>query len=135
MTPTLWGRWQSRFFLLGTLGVFVTSFFALLSHSATPFLILAGVFILGLGWDVIYTYQQKQRWDHDWPPILQLLAGVIEGILIYVLLYGFNLLASLPPVGLFWLHYALVWITTFIASQSLMRLLFPRWRYRGGRWL
>lgn len=24
---------------------------------------------------------------------------------------------------------------TFLASQSLLRIVFPNWRYRGGQWL
>jgi hypothetical protein len=87
MTPTLWGRWQSRFFLLGTFGVVITGFF------------------------------------------------ILEGLFVCLILYGLDLLPALPSLGVFWLHYASVWVTTFLASQSLMRLLFPRWRYRGGRWM
>jgi hypothetical protein len=93
------------------------------------------VFALGLGWDVLYTYLQKQRWDHDWPPILQLAASILEGLFVCLILYGLDLLPALPSLGVFWLHYMSVWVTTFLASQSLMRLLFPRWRYRGGRWM
>ena len=135
MTPTLFGRWQSRLFLLSTLGLLITIFFALLSRSVAPLLILALVMGLGLGWDVLYNRWQKRRWDHDWPPLLQLVAGIAEGFFVYGLLYGLNLSNNLPPTPLFWLHYGVVWLATFVASQSLMRLYFPRWRYRGGQWL
>ncbi len=134
MTPTLNGRWQSRLFLLGTIGLFITLFFIWITNSLLPLFILMGVILFGILWDVLYTQIQKHRWDQDWPPVLQLATGVIEGIFIFVLLYGFGPQNALPPVGLFWLHYGLVWLTTFIASQSLMRLLFPRWRYQGGEW-
>ena len=133
MTPTLWGRWQTRFFLLSTIGSFVTIFFVALSRSLMPFIFLALVMLLGLGWDVLYNQIQKQRWDHDWPPTLQLAAGVTEGLFVFILAN------TLLPLGgspiMFGLHYAAVWIATFLASQSLMRLLFPRWRYRGGQWI
>jgi len=135
MTPTLFGRWQSRLFLLGTLGLLITIFFALLSRSIAPLLILGLVMGLGLGWDVLYSRWQKRRWDHDWPPLLQFAAGTFEGLFVYGLLYGLNLSNNLPPTPLFWLHYSLVWLFTFAASQSFMRLYFPRWRYRGGQWL
>ncbi len=133
MTPTLLGRWQSRLFLLGTFGAFVTAIFAYLLQSIVPFIILTAVFVVGLAWDVVYNEWQKTRWDHDWPPVLQLVAGILEGLLIFGLLYLFNLVNPLPPISVFWLHYTAVWITTFIASQSIMRIIFPRWRFRGGQ--
>ncbi len=135
MTPTLFGRWQSRFFLLGTLGVFLTLPFVALSRSVGPLLILALVFVLGLCWDVFYILLQRERWDQDWPAILQVVAGIFEGLIVFILLYGLGQFNGLPAPSLFWLHYGLVWLATFVASQSFMRLYFPRWRYRGGQWL
>lgn len=134
MTPTLFGRWQSRFFLLGTIGSLTTLLFAVLFRSLIPFILLAVVMLLGLGWDVVYDRLQKRRWDRDWPPTLQLAAGVAEGMLLAGLLYGARLLPAPTPTQ-FVLHYTAVWLTTFLASQSLMRLLFPRWRYHGGQWI
>ena len=134
MTPTLFGRWQSRFFLLGTVGSLTTLLFAVLFRSLIPFILLAVVMLLGLGWDVVYNRLQKRRWDRDWPPTLQLAAGVAEGLALAGLLYGARLLPAPPPTQ-FILHYTAVWLTTFLASQSLMRLLFPRWRYHGGQWI
>ncbi len=135
MTPTLVGRWQSRLFLLGTIGLFVTAIFVYFLQSTAPFAILAGVFILGLAWDVLYNAWQKTRWDHDWPPVLQFATGIVEGILAFGLIYAFNLITPLPAIPAFWLHYTAVWLSTFIAAQSIMRLIFPRWRFRGGQWL
>ena len=133
MTPSLFGRWQSRLFLMGTFGVFVTAIFAYFLQSTVPFIILVGVFVVGLAWDIVYNEWQKTRWDHDWPPVLQLASGILEGLLIFGFIYLFNLVNPLPPIHIFWLHYTAVWITTFIASQSIMRLIFPRWRFRGGQ--
>ncbi len=135
MTPTLFGRWQSRLFLSATFGLIVSTLFAFFTNSSAPFVILATAFTLGLGWDVLYNELQKYRWDHDWPPVLQVAAAVFEGIFIFVLLYGFNLFSALPSIGLFTVNYTAVWLTTFLASQSVMRLIFPRWRYRGGQWV
>jgi len=87
-------------------------------------------------WDPLYNYLQTWRWDHDWPAVLQLTAGVWEGIVIYLFLTWL-----LPKMGItltpriFILHYGLVWLGVFTASQTLMRILFPRWRFRGGQWL
>ena len=133
MTPILIGRWQSRIFLMGTVGTFVTTFFFFATGSIIPYVILAQVTLAGLGWDVLYDVLQRQRWDHDWPPILQLLTGLLEGVAIFLPLYLLRLIAPLPSPGLFWLHYGLVWLTTFLAGQSIMRILFPRWRYHGGQ--
>ena len=64
---------------------------------------------------------------------VELAAGIVEGLFVFILAN------TLLPLGgspiMFGLHYAAVWIATFLASQSLMRLLFPRWRYRGGQWI
>ena len=32
-------------------------------------------------------------------------------------------------------HYGTVFVVTFSAMFSLLPILFPRWRYRGGQWL
>ncbi len=82
MTPTLNGRWQSRLFLLGTIGLILSFGFAVLFQSAIPLILLIIVIILGLLWDVLYDVMQKRRWDRDWPPTYQLFAGIIEGLFI-----------------------------------------------------
>jgi hypothetical protein len=144
MTPTLIGRWQTRLLLLSTVGILVSIPFAIGLIGATPslvyFWILGYVAILGLGWDVSYDYLQKFRWDRDWPAVYQLLTGVWESVFIFC---GVKLVGVLPvpipkeelPIGVFWLHYSFVWLAVFITSQSVMRIIFPRWRFRGGQWL
>lgn len=134
MTPTLWGRWQTRFFLLSTIGSFVTIFFVAASGNLIPFIFLALVMLLGLGWDVLYNLIQKRRWDHDWPPTLQLAAGIVEGVFLFILINTLLPFGGGNPLT-FALHYSAIWIATFLASQSFMRLMFPRWRYRGGQWI
>ncbi|MGK7909549.1 MAG: hypothetical protein AB4040_20255 [Synechococcus sp.] len=119
MTPTLLGRWQTRVLLFGTIGALVS-----IPFGATALEILLYALILGLFWDVLYTWIQKFRWDRDWPAALQLAAGIWEGLVLWTLFFGF----------FSWVHYSLVWLGVFIGSQSLMRLMFPRWRFRGGRW-
>jgi hypothetical protein len=144
MTPTLFGRWQTRLLLLATVGVFVSMPFAtgLIGSGASSvyFWILGYVAIFGLGWDVLYNYLQKFRWDRDWPAAYQLLAGIWELVFVYcgVKLFGFLPIPQakdqLSP-EVFLLHYSTVWLAVFIVSQSLMRIIFPRWRFRGGQWL
>lgn len=142
MTPTLFGRWQTRLLLLSTVGVLVSFPFAMGLIGSSPdsvyFWILGYVAIFGLGWDVLYDYLQKYRWDRDWPAAFQLLAGIWEAIFLFCGVRIFHFLPlpkdELSP-GIFLLHYSSVWLAVFIISQSLMRIIFPRWRFRGGEWL
>ena len=68
MTPTLFGRWQTRLFLLATVGVLVTLPFSmgLIGSGGSPalfFWILGYVALFGLGWDVVYDKIKKSLWD------------------------------------------------------------------------
>jgi hypothetical protein len=139
MTPTLIGRWQTRLFLFLTIGILVTLPFTFGywgSPKSPVFLaVLAYIAAFGLAWDALYIYLQQFRWDRDWPAIFQLAAGIWEA-LFFLGLAKLKLLVGIPPsFSLYWffLHYSIVWLSIFIASQSLMRILFPRWRFRGGR--
>jgi hypothetical protein len=139
MTPTLIGRWQTRLFLFLTIGILVTLPFTLGywgSPKSSIFLaVLTYIAVFGLAWDALYIYLQQFRWDRDWPAIFQLAAGIWEA-LFFLGLAKLKLLVGIPPsFSMYWfcLHYSIVWLAMFIASQSLMRILFPRWRFRGGR--
>ena len=135
MTPTLLGRWQSRLILMSTIGVLVTIFFALTAvEPLTPFVILGYVTLLGLGWDVIYNYLLRHRWERDWPPIFFVFAAIAEGIL----MWGIIQLGLLPGLGPglrldgFISHYAAVWLATFLFMLAPLRLIHLRWRFWGG---
>lgn len=142
MTPTLSGRWQSRFFLLTVLGVPLTAVFAwLYGDWKTPFALLGYVLLLGLSWDGLYYGLQTIRWNRDWPPLFAWLAGLWEGAFLWlvVTLFWRN---GLTPLGVnegltfgrFAAHYLTVFIVTWAASHTLLPILFPRWRFRGGEW-
>jgi hypothetical protein len=137
MTPTLFGRWQTRLLLLFTVGVLVSIPFAIGLIASSPgivyFEILAYVAICGLAWDIIYDKLQKYRWDRDWPAIYQLFAGIWEMVFIWFVIHLLPISEEVPP-GIFLIHYSTVWIAVFTASQTLMRIIFPRWRFRGGQW-
>lgn len=140
MTPTLFGRWQTRVLLLATVGVFVTVPFWLAQGQSSwvYFALLGYIALFGLAWDGLYIYLQKFRWDRDWPGVFQLLGGIGEGLLIAGLAKTVGLPGISPQifnVGVFICHYGLVWLATYLASVSLTRILFPRQRFRGGRWL
>ncbi|GAB4377760.1 MAG: hypothetical protein Kow00121_28120 [Elainellaceae cyanobacterium] len=142
MTPTLFGRWQTRIFLFATVGLLVTWGFASGLFGTQPSLIyywiLFYITLFGFAWDVLYNYLQQFMWDHDWPGIFQLFTGIAEGILVAVL----AALGVLPHINsssfhvdTFILHYGSVWLAIYLFSWVVMRILFPRWRFRGGEWV
>ncbi len=139
MTPTLIGRWQTRLLLLTIVGIPITVPFALgLIGTAAGqyyFYVVGYVALLGMGWDILYQYLQSFRWDHDWPSILQLLAGIWEALVLITLARTIGLPGIPAPLSLaqFMLHYGTVWLAVYVASQSLMRILFPHWRFWGGQ--
>lgn len=142
MLPTLFGRWQTRLFLLATVGVVFTLpfYFGLGGHGGDVsfFLVVLYVAIFGIFWDILYDYLQKFLWDHDWPGILQLAAGIVEGLFLVLLITT----VGLPGIdgdsfdgGIFIAHYGLVWLSIYLSAWVLMRLLFTSWRFRGGEWI
>lgn len=136
MTPTLFGRWQTRTLLLLTLGLFFTPPF-MLFFGLAPLLNLLLVLGFGYWWDIVYILIQRGRWDRDWPPAYQFIAGLWEGVFTFGVgfLLGRVIGVFATPLPIFVIHYGLVWWSIFFASQSLLRIIFPNWRYRGGQWL
>ena len=142
MTPTLIGRWQSRIFLLATIGILFSLPFALKNGLQQVewvyFWVVFYLGLFGLAWDILYNYLQKFLWDHDWPGVLQLIAAIVEGIFL-ALAINFIGLPNIPqdkfslPIYIF--HYSVVWVAVYCASWVVMRLLFPRARFRGGAWM
>jgi hypothetical protein len=142
MTPTLFGRWQTRIFLLITFGNLVSLPFYLgligEKDNLAYFWIVFWVGIFGLAWDVLYNYLQQYMWDRDWPGFFVFLAGIVEGIFLALILGIFGL-PGVPNdefnLASFIVHYGLVWLAVYISSWTAMRVLFPRWRFRGGEWI
>lgn len=66
MTPTLFGRWQTRLLLLATVGVIVSLPFVAGLIGTSPgsiyFWILGYVAVFGIIWDVVYDQIQKYRY-------------------------------------------------------------------------
>ena len=80
MTPTLQGRWQTRFYLLSTLGALISLLFgAFYDDYQTPLILLVYVFLIGVLWDILYNYLQTLRWDRDWPPIFLFSISLSKG--------------------------------------------------------
>lgn len=143
MTPTLLGRWQTRILLMETVGLVITLLFGGGAfgnpESGIFFWLLQYIVVFGIGWDYVYIQIQNFRWDQDWPAALQWLAALWEAFFIVLIIEiaGIKLPGTAEDwhLGWFIVHYSFVWVAVFITSQSLMRLIFPRWRFRGGQWL
>lgn len=135
MTPTLFGRIQTRLFMVFTFGLVWT--FLVLPVLPRPagaslgdvagdvFTALIGVALLGLVWEVVYHGLQQLRWEKDWPSFFGLLTGINEGLLLFLVLD--------MPLATFLVHFVTTWIVIWLAAHGPMRVLFLRWRFRGGR--
>jgi hypothetical protein len=142
MTPTLFGRWQTRIFLLATVGVIASLPFYLgylgTQYNTIYFWVLFYVGILGLGWDVLYNFLQQFMWDRDWPGVFQFFAAIVEAVFLgsTIKIFGLPYIQQEDfKIPTFILHYSLVWVSVYLSSWVMMRLLFPRWRFRGGQWV
>lgn len=146
MTPILFGRWQTRVFLLATVGLIVSLPFAFGIIGPNPdgnfhpifFWVIFWVGVLGLLWDILYNYLQQYLWDHDWPGVLQFFACIAEGIVLALLLKFVGLpFIDRNAFNLEWfiVQYTAVSVIAYFLSWAVMRILFPRWRFRGGKWI
>lgn len=136
MTPTLLGRWQIRLFLLSTAGL-VISFLVgwIIGNIRLPLLALCYVLVVGCILDVLYQYIQSLRWDRDWPTSFQVITGILEGLLVWLLIEVFNP-PQLPNVlAVFLCQYGSIWLLIFVLTQGPLRVLWPKWRYQGGEWV
>ncbi|HEY0754788.1 MAG TPA: hypothetical protein VGD98_12570 [Ktedonobacteraceae bacterium] len=138
MTPTLLGRWQTRCFLLATIGLCISLLVGLLTRNpATPLLALFYVLLLGLAWDALYQFLQTLRWDRDWPTSFQVAAGILEGAFLWGLIQTGKVpgVAQTLPFPIFLGQYGSIWLLMFILTQGMLRTLWPKWRYQGGQWI
>ena len=137
MTPTLFGRIQTRLFLLGTVGVVWTAIIVpflpvppgvgLGEVYRLSYVVLAIVAGVGVIWELIYHGLQQFRWEKDWPTLFGFLTGINEGLVA-------GLLApDAVPGGAFVVHFATTWLVVWLFANGPMRVLFLRWRFNGGR--
>lgn len=137
MTPTLRGRWQTRLVLNLTVGVVLTALWGgVLREVAPAFVMLGYMTVLGWVWDVGYNRLQTRRWDHDWPPVLYLVGAGWEMGVLSILMSTLNLPGSAETYGVFPMlgQYSLIGVVSFLLMFGPLRVLFPRWRFRGGQW-
>jgi hypothetical protein len=146
VTPTLWGRLQTRVFALATVGVLATLLITpVLPRPAgaglgdayeVAFRVLITVAVLGLGWELVYHFIQQFRWEKDWPSLYALLCGINEAVLIWLLL-KLDALPWLresegPGFTAFLVHFTFVWLVVWLFLNGPIKVLFVRWRFRGG---
>jgi hypothetical protein len=145
MVPTLAGRIQTRLFLLLIVGVPWTAIISAVGpHAAGPsghlygvtYWVLAEVAIVGcLFWEPLYHFLMQFRWEKDWPIMFGLLEGIPEGLLAYGLLHavGPKYVPAVATTGTFVTQFATLWVLVWLVAIGPMRVIVPRWRFRGGR--
>jgi hypothetical protein len=153
--PTLNGRLQTRIFLVAVVGtvwtIIVTPFVALFVEGdpelgdvyKVTFTILALVLVLGIVWEFIYHGLMQFRWEKDWPTLFGYATVINEAIVVWLVADAlaiddgigaeWRLLLSGLTVTPFLVHIVSTWIVLQLFASNLLRPLFPRWRYRGGR--
>ncbi|MET0238012.1 MAG: hypothetical protein ABW224_25455 [Kibdelosporangium sp.] len=145
MVPTLFGRIQTRLWLLAVVGGLITLALtpvlpmqaALSDKYQATFVVLGAVAVIGVVWELLYHLLMQWRWEKDWPTLFGLVTAIPEGLLVgYLATQG--LLPFLPgPVsaGTFVIHFVVVWVLVWLTANGPMRVPFIRWRFRGGRLL
>lgn len=143
MTPTFIGRIQTRLFLLLVVGLPWTIV-------ATPFLprhlgvgsigglyatTLTAWFLVGvLGcvlWEPLYHLGQQFRWEKDWPSLFALVTVIPEAVLLWWVLPAYD---NSPASGwTFVFHITSTWVLMWLAVIGPIRVVFIRYRFRGGR--
>lgn len=139
MTPTLLGRIQTRWLLLVLVGVpwvlVFSPFLLLFTDASLPvvydlgFVSLLLVGLLGTGWEVIYHLLMQLRWEKDWPTLFGLITAVNEFVVLVLVLFALDYNEFVPVLLLFFS----LWLWMWLVSNGPLRVLLPRWRYRGGR--
>ena len=144
VTPTLFGRIQTRIFLLVVIGslwtLIITPFLPGGGTSSeryeATFTVLGIVLVLGIGWELVYHFLQQFRWEKDWPTLFGLLTGINEGIVTWLVVDSGSAPGD-PMVsgGAFLVHFITVWLVAWLFANGPIRVPFLRWRFRGGRFV
>jgi len=145
MVPTLFGRIQTRLWLLAGIGGLITVLLTpvlpmqafLADKYRATFVVLGAVAVIGIVWELVYHLLMQWRWEKDWPTLFGLVTAIPEGLLVGFLATQ-GLLPFLPgPVApsVFAVHFVVVWLAVWLVANGPMRVPFIRWRFRGGRLL
>jgi hypothetical protein len=142
MVPTLPGRLQTRIASLAVVG----SLWLLIITPVLPqraqlgamyeasFLVLGVVIASGLIWEFVYHGLQQFRWEKDWPALFGLVTGLPEGVVAWLVLRWVIPTAVATPNRISYLiAFSSVWLVVWMWVYGPMRVVFVRWRFRGGR--
>ncbi|MGI9477227.1 MAG: hypothetical protein ACR2PI_11030 [Hyphomicrobiaceae bacterium] len=142
MTPTLLGRWQTRFLLYAIIAIPVTLAFSyaligrLWPPSLPPFVFVTAIMVVGFVLDIAYVQIQRFRWDNDWPFAFQFFFSILEFLIAYGLmsLGWFDHLTSGVRIEFTTaaLHFTLVFVPSFLALLGGIQIFLTDWRFKGG---
>lgn len=142
MTYSLAGRIQTRILIFAVLGGLWTALITPILPTRLPlggsyrlsFTVLGLTILLGVLWELLYHLLQQFRWDKDWPTVFSLVAGLPEGLLLWLLLEGELWFWDVPVTGrAYWLLFGSSWLVLWAALSGPIRVLLVRRRWRGGR--
>ncbi len=145
MVPTLSGRIQTRLFLLAIVGVPWTLIVSVIApHNPgslahlyqVTFWVLAEVAVVGcLAFEPIYHVLMQFRWEKDWPIMFFLFEAIPEGVVAYFLLkqIGPSPTPAVATTATFLTQFPTVWFLVWLTAIGPMRVIVPRWRFRGGQ--
>lgn len=142
MTYSLAGRIQTRIVLFAVLGAtwaalvtpILPTRLPLGASYATSFTVLGLLIALGVLWELLYHLLQQFRWDKDWPTLFALLAGVPEGLLLWLLLSTDTWFWDVAVTARgFWLLFSSTWLIIWAVLCGPIRVLLVRRRWRGGK--
>ncbi|MDQ4037001.1 MAG: hypothetical protein M3313_01285 [Actinomycetota bacterium] len=142
MTYSLAGRIQTRILVFALVGGGWTALVTPILPTRLPLgdsyrmalTVLALMIALGLLWELVYHLLQQFRWDKDWPTLFSLVAGIPEGLLLWLLLGTDSWLWHVPVTARsFWLLLVSVWLIVWAVLAGPIRVLLVRRRWRGGR--
>lgn len=152
MTPRLFGRLQTRVIvtvLVGGLWALVVTPALFrptwdgdrLSLGSMYKMTLSGigvVAVVGLVWELVYHGLQQLRRDKDWPSLFGLLTMVNEAVSTWLVLHAIGVVPgplgrTSPFLGVYVAFFVTAWVVVWLFVQGPIRVVAPRWRYRGGR--
>lgn len=122
MTPTLKGRWQTRFIITFVVGIPL----GFLYMDIFP---MCFMYLCGLGWDYATDSLQKRRWDGDWPTFFIAFQIIWEGVFFW---FTAKYILSIS-VQKFWAMYSIFGVMSFILQVGVLQTFFPKRRFQGGK--
>jgi hypothetical protein len=106
---------------------------------ATAFAMLGLMTALGIGWECLYTILQSLRKEGDWPPLISLASGVLEGCFLWIVahLVGIDdssLLVYGRDFEMFLIQFSTTWLVMWAATLGPLRVLSVQWHLAGMKW-